>query len=121
MALDLLTSEAGTAILSAIFGGAGVKIIDKILSHRSEYLDENHRMRGELREQIEALTEELESTKIHSDEWRGKYWTLFEDNAQLKAQIAALHVETDSLRSEIKDLLIEVTRIKHELNNTPPQ
>ena len=115
---DLLTPEIITSVASAALGGVGIKIVDKIAARRSGFVDDNLKMRGELRTQITTLTDELKATRTSVDEWRTKYWVTYEDNAILKTQITALNGHIEQLQADIKHLVSEVERIKLELNSS---
>ena len=115
MAIDALT-ETTTAIIAALFGGAGVKILDKVLSNRSQYLQETERLRTELRQDVERLSEELVAQKEEADEWRKKYWELVESTVQLKASNTVAHQAIDSMKEEINTLVFQIETLKSELS-----
>jgi len=83
MTFDL--TAAYPAIFSAVFGGVGIKILERMLSKKSEQFNDATTIRDELRVEIEHLKEEidvlrkqLEDSKIQNDTWREKYWNLVE-------------------------------------------
>jgi len=69
-------TEAMVALFGAIFGGAGLKIIEQILSRNKVKLDAASEFRKELREDIQALREELRRVEAELDSWREKYYQL---------------------------------------------
>lgn len=117
MAIDAL-SETTTAIIAALFGGAGVKILDKVLSNRSQYLAETERLRTELRQDVERLSEEVIAQKEEADEWRKKYWELVESTVQLKASNTVAHQAIDSMKEEINTLIFQIETLKSEISGS---
>lgn len=100
MAVDSFFNDTTTAIVSALFGGAGVKILDKILSSRSDQFSETAQLRTELRDQNDRLTAELDSTKLEADSWRTKYWALVENDLTLKGELDIVRRENIELRND---------------------
>jgi hypothetical protein len=101
MASEFITLlEKGTPLITAIFGGIGVKVLDKILSKRSDVFNESVKIREELRTQIDSLRTELEEWKTEADEWRKKYWEQVEINISLKAVLESLKAEFDAFKTE---------------------
>jgi peptidoglycan hydrolase CwlO-like protein len=85
-------SNLTAAIISAVFGGAGLKIIEKMLGKNDEAFKEAASIRQELRQQIEdlrkevdALREKVTAAEQEADEWREKYWHQVQLIASLKA------------------------------------
>jgi peptidoglycan hydrolase CwlO-like protein len=75
MLFDFSTiGETQAALLSAIFGGAGVKILEKLISRHSDKFNEAEKIRSELRGELEIAKKEVEDRKAEADEWREKYW-----------------------------------------------
>src|SRR3990167_11016605 len=94
------------AVISAILGGAGTKIIEKIFDSKhknmqtvtlqaKQSLDEANRIRKELREEITFLKEDVASMKREIGEWRTKYYTLLDDYTELKAKYVSLQIEVE--------------------------
>lgn len=77
------------AILAAIFGGAGVKVIEKWLGRSEVKEDSAFKLRTELREELERLREELDKTKEELDEYREKYYTMMEQFSKAKIELEA--------------------------------
>lgn len=96
MLFDLSSiSETQAALLSAVFGGAGVKLLEKLLSRRSDAFTESEKIRAELRAQLETSRKELDEWKTEADDWREKYWgqvqvciELQSENEKLKNELA---------------------------------
>lgn len=95
------------AIAAAIFGGAGVKVIEKWLS-RSEIKDDSaFKLRTELREELERLRKELEETKDELDDYRTKYYAMMEQFSKTKIELEAalykIQKQTEAAQEAIKD------------------
>jgi peptidoglycan hydrolase CwlO-like protein len=94
MLFDLSTiGDTQAALLSAIFGGAGVKILEKIISRRSEKYNEAEKIRAELRTELEVAKKEVEDRKTEADEWREKYWHQVQLCSEYQAEIERLKAE----------------------------
>jgi chromosome segregation ATPase len=107
MAMDIVPLlEKATPLITAIFGGIGVKLIDKKRSKRSEDFRESVKIREELRAQLETLKEEIEEWKTEADEWRRKYWEQVEINIDQKSEIETLKNQFARLRQDF-DLMKE--------------
>lgn len=111
-------SDTTTAIIAALFGGAGVKLLEKILSSRSNYLAETERLRNELRHDVERLSEEVVAQKEESDDWRKKYWELVESTVQLKASNTVAHQAIENMKSEINTLVFHVETLRSEISGS---
>lgn len=106
MILDLthlIDPNTVTTIASAIFGGAGVEILKRLVTRRSETFHEAIKLREELRKQMDSMRKEMEEWKTEADEWRGKYWEQVEKNAHLQASLETLQVEIETVKSKIPD------------------
>lgn len=70
--------ETYGAGFAALLGGVGVKIIDKMLSKRSEPTSDTvNALReelAELRRDLDAAREDIDKFRAEADEWRTKYW-----------------------------------------------
>jgi F0F1-type ATP synthase membrane subunit b/b' len=89
--------EKYTPLLTGLLGGIGVKVLDKVMSKRSEAFNESTKIREELRQQVNALREEAEASKGEADEWRQKYWEQVELNISQRGLLEDLRVEVDKL------------------------
>lgn len=105
MSLEVSTFISDNAtLLSALFGGAGVKLLDKLLSKRGDAFGEAVKIREELRTEIDTLRAEINTKRTEADAWRTKYWEQIEENIQLKSEI-------EDLKSDIEELKRQVTKI----------
>jgi chromosome segregation ATPase len=90
--------ETWAAAFAAVFGGIGVKVIEKLLSKRSEEFRENLRLREELRAENTSLRKQLDAQKIETADWREKYYERAEENLGLKASLETLRSEFESYK-----------------------
>lgn len=81
------------AFVAAIFGGAGLKIIESILSSRQRSQDVASRLLQESNVQLNAVKEQfhvkenelqarIDAKEREADEWQAKYWDLREKGVQ---------------------------------------
>lgn len=93
--------ETYGAAIAAVFGGIGVKIVEKVLTKRSDRFSEESRIRRELRSELEAKREEVESLKKETDTWRAKYYEQMEVNLSMNQQFETFRLEVQ--RQHLKD------------------
>lgn len=106
MALEVTTFISDNAtLLSALFGGAGVKLLDKLLSKRGDAFGEATKIREELRSEIDTLRAEINTKRTEADAWRTKYWEQIEENIQLKSEIENLKSDLDDLKKQVTKLV----------------
>lgn len=84
-------------VIAAVFGGAGLKIIEKFLSKENEATQQATAMRNELRKQVSGLKSDINLLKKENqalahdlDTWQEKYWELKSRNVILQGQIDTL-------------------------------
>ena len=81
-------SQAWLALLGALLGGSGLKIIEYWLNRSKVRDDAAAQMRTELRDEIKALREELRTVEDELDKWRGKYYELMDEFMKAKGDLA---------------------------------
>lgn len=64
------------AFFAAIFGGAGLKLIETLLNKGKIKQDVAQQIRTELREEITGLRTELKHVEEELDKWKAKYYEL---------------------------------------------
>lgn len=69
-------SDAWLALIGAIMGGSGLKVIDSWLSKAKVKDDSAAKFRDELRAEVGSLREELRKAEAEKDEWQAKYYEL---------------------------------------------
>jgi len=78
---------AWIALIGTVFGGAGLKLMESFLSRGSKKIDTATQMREELRKESADLKEELRQAEKDLDEWKIKYFTIFQQYIELKASL----------------------------------
>ena len=78
----MLTPEATTAGVAALIGGVFLKLIEKLWLSKT-VVDEHAVLRKELREELDAVKEEIASLRDEVDEWREKYYSQVETTNEL--------------------------------------
>ena len=68
--------EPAAALIAAIFGGVGLKIVESALNRSKVKNDLQAQMRLELRTDVVSLKEELDRIEISLDQWKKKYFNL---------------------------------------------
>jgi hypothetical protein len=64
------------ALVAAIFGGAGLKLLENIFSRSQAKSDLATQLREELRRDVAALREEIDDIDESLDSWKQKYYNL---------------------------------------------
>lgn len=98
-------SEPILALLAAIFGGAGLKIIESLLSRSSRRADIAKEIRDELRGEVEGLRKQLAAIEQRLDRWKRQYYDLYVAFNELVvvAMNAGLSEETNRIRKSLDD------------------
>ena len=55
--------------------------------------------------QFDRLQAEVTRQELALDEWKNKYWELFQRHSTLEAQLVAIRLENDSLRKRVDELI----------------
>jgi len=101
---------AWIAVIGTVFGGAGLKGIESVLSRGKNKQDYAIKLREELREEIRVLKEELARIDHDLDEWKNKYYALLDDFIKAKNDES----ELDEWREKYYALLAEFNKIQAE-------
>lgn len=67
------------ALAIALFGGAGIKVVEKFLNRNKDREDLASRMREELRVEIERHKKRADEAEDEADQWRDRYYRLLEE------------------------------------------
>jgi phosphoglycolate phosphatase-like HAD superfamily hydrolase len=73
--------DSGTtiaALVGTLFAGAGLEIIRKVLAKSKEREDSATAMRKELKDDIVAIKAEMEKAVKEIDQWRQRYYRVYE-------------------------------------------
>lgn len=85
-------SPEGWIAAGAALGAVVSKIIGFALR---KFFSESTNLKKELKE----MRRELREVQEQIDHWKGRYWSLHEENAKLRAELARFKVEFDSILS----------------------
>lgn len=88
------------AALAGVVVSAIVKIVNKLFDRRKERLDEHITLRRELREELDAVRDELHKLQSELDEWREKYYHQLELTNELKLDILKLTEELNDYKNQ---------------------
>lgn len=103
-------NSAWVALIAALLGGSGLKIIEYWLNRSRVKDDTAMQMRKELREELAGLKEELRLAETALDEWKQKYYDLYDKLIQTRGEL-------DSALRMIKE---GQSRATEALDKTPP-
>lgn len=77
-------TEAFLALGGAVFGGAGLKVIEHWLNKAKDKIDVAKDFRQELRTDLSETKKELDRVEEELDRWKDKYYALLQENLELK-------------------------------------
>jgi len=83
-----MIDTAWIALIGTVFGGAGLKIVEKVLSNGQGKIDAATQLRDELRKESSALREEIKQVEKELDQWKEKYFILLQEFLEIKSHIA---------------------------------
>lgn len=73
-------NQAWLALIGALLGGSGLKVIEYWLNRSKNKDEAAATFRNELRQDVTALREELHRTEQERDSWRDRYYDLLQDS-----------------------------------------
>ena len=82
------------AAISALIGGAGLKVVERFFRHRERRQDDMIVFRKEILDECKRLRGELA-------EWHAKYYALMDQYIDLEKRQAILEMEMQSLRNQL--------------------
>jgi hypothetical protein len=71
-------SQIWVALISAVLGGVGLKLIDTFFLSKEKKADVASEFRDELREEMKAQREEIKLLRADIDKWKLRYYGLLE-------------------------------------------
>jgi hypothetical protein len=102
MAIEGTFTEFNSAIygtLGALLAGTVIQLANKILNRKKDQLDEHLLLRKELREELDAVKEEVHKLQVSLDEWKQKYYLQVEITNELKMEVQKLTDELTEYKS----------------------
>lgn len=69
-------AEPMIALVAALFGGVGLKVVESLVNKSQAKNDLQAQMRSELRKDVMSLKDELDDIENSLDQWKKKYYAL---------------------------------------------
>ena len=76
------------SLLGTVFGGVGMKLIDRFFARGEKKVDDAAKLRKELWDELNSLREEVRNMRKELDGWKEKYFLVLADNAVLRQREA---------------------------------
>lgn len=116
--------DNGWIILAGtLFGGAGLKVVESWLSRKKIRSDDATVMRGELRDEIAALREQLTRAKVEEqvveaevEEWRGKFYDLRDTQIRTQTDLTLANNTIEHLQVDIAVLNQTNERLQRDIS-----
>lgn len=102
MTIEGTFTEFNSAIygtFGALLAGSVIQLANKILNRKKDQLDEHLLLRKELREELDAVKEEVHQLQVSLDEWKQKYYLQVEITNELKMEVQKLTDELTEYKS----------------------
>lgn len=97
--LNIFSPEVTAAGGAAIIGGIVLKLIEKLWLSKT-VVDEHAVLRKELREELDAVKDEIASLRDEVDEWREKYYSQVETTNELLFEVSVLKTRLRKYESD---------------------
>lgn len=104
--LNIFSPEITAAGGAAIIGGILLKLIEKLWLSKT-VVDEHAVLRKELREELDAVREDLASLRDEVDEWREKYYSQVETTNELLFEVSVLKTRLRKYESDAGEFVID--------------
>ena len=104
--LNIFSPEITAAGGAAIIGGILLKLIEKLWLSKT-VVDEHAVLRKELREELDAVREDLASLRDEVDEWREKYYSQVETTNELLFEVSVLKTRLRKYESDSGEFVID--------------
>ena len=101
-------SEGYVALIAALFGGAGLKIIEYVLNKSKRRSDVATQIRDELRQETQQLKREVDALEAALDIWKNRYYILIDALSYAKSILISLgrSKEVDTIEDKISKATI---------------
>lgn len=112
-----MSQEVITAIvaaLSALCGGAMVKLIERVLPSADRRIEDDANVRQELWERMERLEKRELAIQADLDGWKDKYYELLKEHHALKAENHSIREENHKLLSALAALKLQIQRMERK-------
>lgn len=102
--------EPVLALIAAVFGGAGLKIVDSIFTRKQVKDETATDLRAELRDEVRYLREQLKEAEEENERIRNNYYTLREEFIGVK----------NDLEQALQKLTEQAVETRRILADRPP-
>lgn len=102
-------SDAWIALLGTLFGGGGLELIRRALAKSKEKEDSAYAMRTELRNELTSLKAEMLAVEKELDQWKLKYYELFEKYLLVKLQYEEALSELEKEGVKMREITLPKT------------
>ena len=86
-----------TALIGALFGGAGLKVVEWVLTRADRSFEEATVIRRELRAEVVELRKEVSRLEAELDEWKQRYYELLKQYNVLEGRYRILEAKYSEL------------------------
>lgn len=84
---------AWIALVGTLFGGAALKIVEGLFAKGTKTVDLATNLREELRKESTQLKEEIRVAEHELDNWKEKYYKLYQEYIDIKQQVPKAPVD----------------------------
>jgi chromosome segregation ATPase len=92
------------ALVGTVCGGVGLKVAEHWLGRNKVKIDDAAQIRDELRLEINTNREEIRSLEEGLEEWRKKYYELFEAHIALQTELTIAKREILEAWSKVEEI-----------------
>jgi predicted RNase H-like nuclease (RuvC/YqgF family) len=85
---------------TAILGGIAFKVIERFLNGKS-FVEEHTTLRAELREELDAVRQEVVRLRTEVDSWREKYYEQLNITSEMQAELTTLRHELTEYKDRV--------------------
>lgn len=94
-----MSSEIFTNVIYATIGALALQFALKVVNIRSDRLQEHLSLRKELREELDAVRQEMVALQEEVDSWKQKYFEQLLITNQLKVDIERMKIELEEYKT----------------------
>lgn len=78
---------AWIALVGTIFGGVGLKLVERWLGRSKERVDDATQIRDELRIEINSQRDEIKNLEAEVNRWRQEYYNLRDQHVKVQTEL----------------------------------
>lgn len=111
-------NQALYALLGTLFGGVGLKIVERLFSKKDRQSSVEEKLRDDLWNQVQKLQDDYQEIQTRLQDTSTKYFTMLVENGKLNGDIAILHQDNARLSGEIAQLRQEIMDLRVKYTET---